>query len=199
MRSSKKGQITMQLVMGIAGLVLLLVIALLVVSTILGAGLFERTTGTINITDEGKGLAIASEINLNGTGYQLGNETFNASRTSYTIHSALNCSAAVCAPVGSGNWSINGSGLVTNTSVAGNTSYNNMTYNYSFKYTEPRGAGENAGFNMSDNLLAGVRNVNTKIPTILLIAAIVILFSVLAILVIRAKQSNMGAGANASL
>tara|TARA_R100001530_G_C4266633_1_gene141960 strand:- start:263 stop:568 length:306 start_codon:yes stop_codon:yes gene_type:complete len=42
------------------------------------------------------------------------------------------------------------------------------------------------------NFTSGIGNVATKIPTILLIAAVVILFGVLVFLVARAKQMQLG-------
>ena len=45
---------------------------------------------------------------------------------------------------------------------------------------------------LRDNFTTGLTNVGNKIPTILLIAAVVLLFGVLVILVARAKQMNIG-------
>lgn len=44
---------------------------------------------------------------------------------------------------------------------------------------------------LSGNLTEGVGDVATKLPTILTIAAVVLLFGVLVILVARARQTNM--------
>jgi len=49
------------------------------------------------------------------------------------------------------------------------------------------------------NFTTGIQNVATKIPTILLIAAIVLLFGVLAILVLRAKSMGLGGSGSGSL
>jgi len=46
--------------------------------------------------------------------------------------------------------------------------------------------------NMSANFTAGINNVSAKIPTILLIGAVVLLFGVLVLLVARAKAMAMG-------
>ena len=47
---------------------------------------------------------------------------------------------------------------------------------------------------MAGNFTAGINSVSAKIPTILLIAAVVLLLSVLAFLVVKAKQMSLGAG-----
>jgi hypothetical protein len=47
---------------------------------------------------------------------------------------------------------------------------------------------------MVSNLTAGIDNVSSKIPTILLVAAVVLLFGVLVLLVARARIMTMGGG-----
>jgi len=58
------------------------------------------------------------------------------------------------------------------------------------------GAGEynSTAQDMAKNFTLGIQNVSTKIPTILLIAAVVLLFGVLVILVARSKQMGTGGG-----
>jgi len=53
---------------------------------------------------------------------------------------------------------------------------------------------ENASTIMAANFTAGINNVSAKIPTILLISAVVLLFGVLMLLVVRAKAMAMGQG-----
>ena len=50
---------------------------------------------------------------------------------------------------------------------------------------------------MSGNLTSGIDNISEKIPTILLIVAVVFLFGALVLLIRNAKQ--MGVGASSSL
>ncbi len=47
---------------------------------------------------------------------------------------------------------------------------------------------------MAKNFTAGLQNVSSKLPVILLIAAVVLLFGVLVILVARSKQMGSGGG-----
>jgi len=51
---------------------------------------------------------------------------------------------------------------------------------------------ENASTRMATNFTAGIDNVSSKIPTILLIAAVVLLFGVIVFLVQRSKQMGIG-------
>ena len=62
------------------------------------------------------------------------------------------------------------------------------------------GAGEynNTAQDMAKNFTLGIQNVSTKIPTILLIAAVVLLFGVIVLLVARSRQMGVG-GSGGSL
>ena len=53
---------------------------------------------------------------------------------------------------------------------------------------------DSAAGNMSANFTAGINNVSSKIPTILLIAAVVLLFGVIVLLVRQAGAMGIGAG-----
>ena len=55
-------------------------------------------------------------------------------------------------------------------------------------------AEENATTDLSANFTAGVNNVSSKIPTVLLVAAIVLILGVLAILVGVWQRMRMGGG-----
>jgi hypothetical protein len=60
------------------------------------------------------------------------------------------------------------------------------------------GAGDEntTAYGLSANLTDGIQNVSEKIPTILLIAAVVLLFGVLVLLVTQARRAGfMGGGA----
>lgn len=53
---------------------------------------------------------------------------------------------------------------------------------------------DNATSNLAGNFTEGIDNVSTKIPTILLIAAVVLLFGVIVLLVRQAGAMGIGAG-----
>ncbi len=52
----------------------------------------------------------------------------------------------------------------------------------------------NAASNLSSNFTAGIDNISTKIPTVLLVAAIVLILGVLAVLVGVWQRMRMGGG-----
>jgi hypothetical protein len=56
------------------------------------------------------------------------------------------------------------------------------------------GVWDNATSAMEGNFTSGIDNVNTKIPTILLVAGVVLLFGVLAVLVAQAGRMGFGGG-----
>ena len=53
---------------------------------------------------------------------------------------------------------------------------------------------DNAVTNMSANFTEGIDNVSSKIPTILLIGAVVLLFGVIVLLVMQSKKMGIGGG-----
>ena len=55
-------------------------------------------------------------------------------------------------------------------------------------------AEETAANDMSANFTEGLNNVSEKIPTILLIAAVVLLFGVLVLLVAKSREMGIGGG-----
>ena len=56
------------------------------------------------------------------------------------------------------------------------------------------GSSANATTNMIANYTAGINNVSTKLPTILLVAAVVLLFGAIVFLVQRARQTTQSTG-----
>jgi len=53
---------------------------------------------------------------------------------------------------------------------------------------------DTAADNMQANFTAGIDNISAKIPTILLIAAVVLLFGVLVLLVSKSREMGIGGG-----
>ena len=58
---------------------------------------------------------------------------------------------------------------------------------------------EQAAGNMTGNFTSGIQNVSTKIPTILLIGAVVLLFGVILLLVRQSQAMGIGGGGGGSL
>ena len=61
------------------------------------------------------------------------------------------------------------------------------------------GAYDNSANNLATNLTTGIGAVGNKIPTILLISAVVLLFGALALLIFQAQKMGMFGGAGGGL
>ena len=83
-------------------------------------------------------------------------------------------------------------------SASDSTFVNNSLWNISSTTTFD-GLGKVASDNMESNFTKGLDNISEKLPTILLIAAVVLLFGVLVILVARSRQMGIGGTSGASL
>lgn len=192
MKNNKKGQtggMVTSLVMGIASLIIAIIIAFVIVTTIGGSNLLSKET--ITTTNE-------SELS--------GNLAF-INQTTYTI------AEAVAAYSGAEGYTVvviwadwnqsNGSAVsIAGTPTGYNVSLDATNYtldsttgilinatnyvfpNVSVSYTYDRDTTEiKSADGLSGNFSSGINNVSGKIPTILLIAAIVLILSILAILI----------------
>jgi len=171
------------LIFGVASLVIAVVVSLVIISTLTGAGLLDgdRTTGTV--TNE-------TSAHLNDSGYQLtGFDSGLINYISPVINELLNSTAGV---VPTSVYSISSTGLLTN--ITTNDTYTGTgDFNISYGYTI-RGNEELSSNFMSTNLTAGVNEISEKIPTVLLVAAIVLLLGILAILVGVWARMKIGGG-----
>jgi hypothetical protein len=177
---SKKGQtsgLITGLIFGIASLVIAVIIAFVIVSTLTEANLLE---------DNRESVAVINESGyINSTGYTL--DGASATRLlggSFSITEALN--AADNSSIGSGNYTVSDTGVVTNAAA---TTYDDalISYTYTLKTHE-----EVSTDGLSANFTDGVDNVSAKIPTVLLIAAIVLILGVLVLLVAAWQRMNIG-------
>jgi len=180
MNINKKGQtggLITGLIFGIASLVIGVIIAFVIVSTLTDANLL--TSGRTSATESD-----TSGVYINQTGNQLASLDANYIPGGISIVSAYNVTSGQL--ISSGNYSVSSTGLVTNASA---TNYNsaNITYSNSIYSTE-----EVSSSKLSGNFTAGVDNVSTKIPTVLLVAAIVLILGVLVLLVATWQRMNMG-------
>lgn len=175
------------LVMAVASLVILTIIAFVVVSTLSGANLLTAGRPTITTTNETVSGAQGAWINI--TGYTLsGASSANLVSGSFVITSAFNKSSGVQIPAT--NYSVTAGGVVKNTTTA--APYNNWT-NVTISYTYLDTAKEEQSTtSLSGNFSSGVNNISTKIPTILLIAAIILILGILAVLVGVWQRMRMG-------
>lgn len=184
----KKGQISgvvTALIFGIATLVIGIIIAFVVVSTILNGNLLtsNRVTGTV--TNETTG-------GINNSGYTLvarSSYPSKAANSSYVITQILNDVGGVPKIVPVANYTISSVGVVKNATVTTYTTNATISYTYQNLTIE-----ELSSNKLSNNFTNGVQNVSTKVPTVLLIAAIILILGVLAILVGVWQRMRMGGG-----
>lgn len=169
------------LIAGIGLLIFVVFIVFALVSTISNANLLRSTAQTTTVLDE-SGF-------INTTGYTLAN--FDGSNYNFVIVKIANASAGG-GQILSGNWTFNqNTGKITNATA---TVWPEVAINYTYVALTGYEVTTNS---LSSNLTGGVNNVSGKIPTILLIGAVVLLLGVLAILV--KYSETMGFGRQGSL
>jgi len=179
---SKRGQtngLITGLIFGVASLVIGVIIAFVIISTLTGANLLTETRTTATVTNE-------SGAYINGTTYQLAGLDTQYVPGSISITTAYNATDG--SVILSGNYSVSSTGILTNLTET-TWSDVNVTYTSSIYSTE-----EQSTTGLNANLTAGVDNVSSKIPTVLLVAAIVLILSVLALLVAAWQRMRIGGG-----
>jgi len=183
-KKAQSGGLITGLVFGIASLVIGVIVAFVIVSTMTGAGLLgDDDTDTETVTKE-------TNAWINATPYQLG-LTSNASRSNYAITHAWNSTSNTI--IESANWTLSSvTGILTNATTVAND-YKNVSFNYTFTHSFDNSDQRSVNA-LSANFTAGVDNVSEKIPTILLIAAIVLILGVLVLLVGAWQRMRMGGG-----
>jgi len=183
-KKAQTGGLITGLVFGIASLVIGVIIAFVIVSTVLDADILgPAPTFTLTVTSEAG--------SINRTGYQLGT-TVNVSKSNFVIVVISNVSTDTT--ITSPNYTVSATGLLTNASAA---EWNTATVeiNYTYTYTTPSGSQYQVSADaLSANLTKGVDNVSSKIPTVLLVAAIVLILGVLVLLVGAWQKMSIGGG-----
>jgi hypothetical protein len=173
---NKKGGAVTGVVLGVGGLLLGVIVILVITSTMIDSDLLgTQTVSTITVANE-------TDASANTTGYSL--SVINASTGSYTITAVLNGTTAgegyynLTVPLA--NVSVSSAGVVTNGTVI---EYENVSLSYTYVYSTVETTEAYAVENLSANFISGIDQVSMKIPTILTIIAVVLLFSLLIILV----------------
>ena len=164
--------------MGVGVLIIGVILVLVIVTTLLDADLFssdDRTTTYINEQTKA----------INETGITFGNSTLPGATC--VVDVARNGTDEI---VASGNYTVSGCTL---TYSASDGVYNNTVWKIN-STTTYYGESEIASRGTSTNFTAGVDNISEKIPTILLIVAVVFLFGALVLLMRNAQQMGVGGG-----
>ena len=180
---NKKGQtggLITGLVFGIASLVIGVIIAFVIISTLTGANMLEGSRTSATTTNE-------TGAYINSTGYTL-DEYDSDTTKGVSITGAWNYSEDIGTVIPAANYSISTAGVLTNATTI---EYSDVNVSYTIT-TESNE--EAATDNLDANFTEGIDNVSDKIPTVLLIAAIVLILGVLAILVGVWQRMRMGGG-----
>lgn len=203
LNKNKKGQVSgivTSLIFGIAALVIGAIIAFIIVSTLDNANLLtgSRTSATYTEDDTKAGFGT---LGVNTTGFTVTNYDSiktasiavvtlygDANQSNGTASGILNLPSGYSTVIPSANYTISSVGYVTNATT--------FVYpNVSLTYTITSYSNEELATNgLQGNLTSGVNNVSAKIPTVLLIAAIVLILGVLAVLVGVWYKMKMGGG-----
>jgi len=175
MLENKKAQVSLGLVtmivFGIASLVIGVVIAFTITSTLTNANLLTSGRTTTTVTNETGW--------LNATDYDLSEVAAN--RLSYTLTTIWANDTGgtqdydIVVPLA--NATVSSAGVV---SIADADDYSDVYFSYTYvTYTSE----EYSSSLLNGNFTSGVDNVSGKIPTVLLVAAVVLIIGVLAILI----------------
>ena len=191
MISKKRFGVVGDLISGTGGLIVLTIVVLVIISTLLGANLLgSDDTTTYTITNE-----TGAFVNI--TGYTLAQ--VNTSTGTYTMTEVwANASTATPYLVLAANYTVSTAGVLTNVTVPVNATWTNdanVSYTYVYSYDNNY---EEVTDRMGTNFTEGIDNVSDKIPTILLIAAVVLLFGVIVLLVKQSQAMGIG-GSGGSL
>jgi hypothetical protein len=167
------------IIAGIGALILVVIVTLVIISTMTNANLMRSTatTTTVGQSDE-------TGAWINESGYPLAQ--FNSSWRGYGIISIYNATGVLIAPA---NYTFNSAtGRITNsTTVSAISRYGDVNISYSYiKNTNY----EDSTNTINAKFMEGVDNVSGKIPTIMLIAAIVLLLGVLVLLIRKAQEAG---------
>jgi multisubunit Na+/H+ antiporter MnhC subunit len=188
---NKKGQsggLVIGLVMGIASLVIAVIIALVITQTLGDAGLLDSTVPTTQITVINETQAFA-----NGSTYPLDQSfALNTSNSGFALTDAWGKSLQT-----DGTYDVQYINLPSNLTVnttgylANSTNFNgtglfqgNLSVSYTFNTISGSIPIASATFsNLTSNFSSGVNKISEQIPVVLLIAAIVLILSILAVLI----------------
>lgn len=145
--------------------------------------------------DEAEILEAASTVNvseasgwINSTTYTLDN--YDANAEGYTLNAAYNGTTVIA----SGNWTFTG-GSASLINATADENWFDVTFHYTYK---PESPFEVSVRGTEGNLTDGVDEIATRIPTILTIAAAVLLIGIIVLLIARSKlvQEPMNQGAS---
>jgi len=182
-KKAQTGGLVTGLVFSIATLIVGIIIAFLVVNTLTDADLLQdgRTTGTV--TNETSSWLNETDYTTTGaSAAKLVSGSFTLTAIWANDTGGYNVSIPIA------NATVSAAGVVTNNSVV---THDNVSLSYTYTLKTDT---ELSADGMNTNFTSGVDNISTKIPTVLLIAAIVLILGVLVLLVATWQRMGMGSG-----
>ena len=174
------------LVLGVGALIVLALVVFVVVSTLDDADLLSQSRVSAKVVNE----TVASVTEL-GTVLSV----YDYDGCSATIVHVLNSTSATTIP--STNYSTSGCTIYF-IGADNDFGYNNTGWNVTYTHTPPT-TYERATTGMGTNFTSGIGNISSKIPTILLIGAVVILFGVIIFLIRQSQSMGLGGSGGGSL
>ncbi len=175
---AREGGLILGIVVGIAALVISVIIAFIIVSTI--ADVETDTASPIGFfVVEGE-----ADAWLNDTPYTLG-KAGEIGFTNPRITAMINTTSGLF--IALANASVTDAGVLTNGTTL-NNGYRDITLNYTYS----RKGTSISAKDLRYNFTKGVDNISEKIPTILLIAAVVLVLGILALLWAQYQKMNIG-------
>ena len=201
-KNNKRGQslgIVGGLIFGIASLVIGVIIAFVIVGTLDGSGIIPQSSyNEVNESD-----LTGALVSANTSGYTVVPDPARRNSDSFVLSACWseyyqsNGTATTTASYGGYNVSLTSANCTL--SSAGNLSSGTpLTYNFPNVSASYTFEGDNSQIlsagNLSSNFSEGVDEVADKIPTILLIAAVILILGVLAVLIAVWQRMRMGGG-----
>lgn len=187
------------LVFGIAALIIGIIIAFTIVGLLEGSNIIPQTT---YIATNESGGTEPNIVNANTSGHNVLGVTARRDSGGFSLTSCYaeyyqsNGTATATTTFGGYNWSLGATNC--SLSTAGNLSGGGATYNFpnvSVSYTY-KGDNEQilAAGNMTSNFSNGVQNISSKVPTVLLIGAVILILGILAVLIALWQRIRGGSG-----
>lgn len=181
-KMNKKGGMVVPIILGIAFLITTSIIAFVVVSNV---------------------AVVENDMASYSTQYVV-NESGRANNTAYTVTKAgiptftnavllkvyNNTASAVPLIMNLANFSMTSAGVIRNTSATGGVQCHDCLLTYSYQIKETTISSDDLRYNFTE----GVGKVANKVPTILLIIAVVIILGVLTLLWQQYQKMNVGGG-----
>jgi len=183
----KTGGVVTNTVMGIGGLIIGVIVILVITTTLIESDVLTNNDGAVLTTVNESTVSAVTE-----TGIMLANNATLYRNGACTAVTVTNSSSGYL--IGSANYTVTDCRIAYSHAVA-NAIVNNTVWNvtYTTTYTIPTDAREGVD-SLQGNFTTGIDNISEKVPTILLIIAVVFLFGALVLLVRQAGAMGIGTG-----